>query len=56
MAGVEANWRVREPSDQRSIRAFDWSWEGAEGDRRQRMVVRAVVYAENVVDGAVLEW
>ena len=56
VVGSEASWRVREPSDQRFIRALDWSLEWSEGECRQRIVVIAVLYAEKVVDGAFVLW
>ena len=55
VVGSVANCRVKDPSDQRSMRAFDWSCFGFEGERRQRRVVMAVLKAEKVGDGSVLE-
>lgn len=47
---------VREPSDQRRMRALDCRREGLRGERRQRMVLMAVEYGEKVVEGGPVEW
>ena len=56
VVGSVANWSVREPSDQRSMRALDCSSLGLDGERRHRRVVMAVLKAEKVGDGSLLEW
>ena len=38
------------------MRAFDWSLVGSDGERRQRIVVIAVLKAEKVALGGPLEW
>lgn len=46
---------MREPSDQRRIRALDWSLDGSEGECRQRMVEVATLKAEKAAEGALSE-
>jgi len=38
------------------MRAFDWSLEWSDGERRHLMVVMAVLNAEKLSEGAVFEW
>jgi len=56
VAGFDASCMVTEPSDQRRMRALDCSSSGSVGERRQRMVERAVSYAEKPSEGGVLVW
>ena len=54
--GFEASCSVNDPSDQRSIRAFDWISSGLLGERLHLMVLFEVLYAEKVEDGASEVW
>lgn len=47
---------MREPSDHRFIRAFDCSFAWFEGECRHLKVVKAVLKAEKVADGALVLW
>ena len=47
---------VREPSDHRLIRAFDWVADESLGDVRHRIVLFDVLYAEKVEEGVLEEW
>ena len=49
--GLDASWRVKDPSDQRRMRAFDCFLDESLGEYRQRTVLVEVWDAEKVAEG-----